>query len=169
MLLPVPLTVGPAFQPGPSGDLEVKLSASWLVCRQECIPQDGNFVLHIPVRGSVALHGADFDAAQRAVPTPLAGSAQANVAGKLVTLRVNGLPAAWQGKALQAFPEIGTLFDTSGTPGSATLASPLGAAGRRTGLAAATPGRAALRYPTSAAPIHPCCPWCCAGGTRLFS
>ena len=129
LLLPVPLTVGPAFQAGPSGDLEVKLSASWLVCRQECIPQDGNFVLNIPVKGSVAFHGADFDAAQRAVPTPLAGSAQANVAGKLLTLRVNGLPAAWQGKALQAFPEIGTVFDTTGTPGSATLATPLGADG----------------------------------------
>ena len=129
VVLPVPLTISPAFQAGPTGDMEIKLNASWLVCRQECIPQDGSFVLHVPVRGSVAIHGADFDAARAAAPTALAGSAQAEVVGNVVTVTVNGLPAAWQGQALQAFPEEGNLFETSGTPGLTTLASTLGAAG----------------------------------------
>ena len=129
LVLPVPLTISPAFQAGLKGDMEIKLNASWLVCRQECIPQEGSFVLQVPVRGSVALNGADFDAAQAAAPAPLAGSAKADIAGNLVTVTVSGLPAAWQGKALQAFPEVGNLFETSGTPSLTTLASELGAAG----------------------------------------
>ena len=129
VVLPVSLTISPAFQAGLTGDMEIKLNASWLVCRQECIPQDGSFVLHVPVRGSVAINGADFDAARTAAPTALAGSAQSEVAGNLVTVTVRGLPAAWQGKALQAFPELGNLFETSGTPNPTTLANPLGAAG----------------------------------------
>ena len=60
ILLPVPLTVASDFQPTPGGDLEVRLNASWLVCRQECIPQDGNFVLRVPAKGSTASHAADF-------------------------------------------------------------------------------------------------------------
>ena len=129
LVLPVPLTISPAFQAGLTGDLEIKLNASWLVCRQECIPQDGNFVLHVPVRGSVAINGADFDAARAAAPTALVGSAQSQVAGNVVTVTVSGLPAAWQGQALQAFPEISNLFETSGTPNPNTLTSTLGAAG----------------------------------------
>ena len=129
VVLPVPLTIGPAFQAGLAGDMEIKLKASWLVCRQECIPQDGSFVLHVPVRGSVALNGADFDTARAAAPMALAGSAQSEVAGNLVTVTVRGLPAAWQGKALQAFPEVSNLFETSGTPSPTTLASTLGVAG----------------------------------------
>ena len=138
VLLPVPLTVSPAFVPGISGDLEVKLSASWLVCRQECIPQDGNFVLHVPTKGSVALNGADFDAARLAAPTALTGSSHSELVGSVLTLTVTGLPPAWQGKALQAFPETATLFDTTGTPGAATLTAPLGATGGAQGWAGNT-------------------------------
>ncbi len=129
VLLPVPLALGPNFRAGLSGDLEIKLKASWLVCRQECIPQDGSFVLRVPVLGSVALNGADFDTARATAPVALAGSAESEVVGNRVTLTVRGLPAAWQGKALQAFPEISNLFETSGTPSPTTLASTLGADG----------------------------------------
>ena len=129
VVLPVPLTISPAFQPSLSGDMVIKLNASWLVCRQECIPQDGSFELHVPVRGSVALNGADFDASQAAAPTAHAGSAQSEVAGHVVTVSVSGLPAAWHGKPLEAFPEIGNVFETRGTPSPTTLASTLGEAG----------------------------------------
>ena len=129
VLLPVPLALGPNFRAGLSGDLEIKLKASWLVCRQECIPQDGSFVLRVPVLGSVALNGADFDTARATAPVALAGSAESEVVGNRVTVTVRGLPAAWQGKALQAFPEISNLFETSGTPSPTTLVSALGADG----------------------------------------
>ena len=63
VLLSVPLTVGKDFKAPSNGMLDVTLNASWLVCRQECIPQDGKFVLQVPTRGSTALQGAAFDAA----------------------------------------------------------------------------------------------------------
>ena len=116
VVLPVPLTISSAFQPSLTGDLEVKLSASWLVCRQECIPQEGNFVLRIPVRSSTALNGALFEAAQAAAPLPHTGSATARIDQTLMTVTVQGLPAGWQGKGLQAFPEVHTVFETTGTP-----------------------------------------------------
>ncbi|MFZ3219525.1 MAG: protein-disulfide reductase DsbD domain-containing protein, partial [Rhodoferax sp.] len=105
VLLPVPLTVTQAFQPPASGELEVRLTASWLVCRLECIPQEGTFVLRVPVRGSTAAHGSDFDTARQSRPQPLTGSARATVAGNALSISVSGLPAAWQGRALQVFPE----------------------------------------------------------------
>ena len=65
VLLPVPLTVDPAFA---GQQLDVQLQASWLVCRKECIPEEGKFSLRIPVMGSTGLHGAVFDAAFAAAP-----------------------------------------------------------------------------------------------------
>ncbi|MGH6639949.1 MAG: protein-disulfide reductase DsbD domain-containing protein, partial [Polaromonas sp.] len=47
VLLPVPLTVAPGFD---KSQLDVKLKAVWLVCRKECIPQEGEFTLSIPVK-----------------------------------------------------------------------------------------------------------------------
>ncbi|HEY5582718.1 MAG TPA: protein-disulfide reductase DsbD domain-containing protein, partial [Rhodoferax sp.] len=50
VLLPVPLSITSAFKPSLlNNDLEIKLKANWLVCRLECVPQDGEFVLHVPV------------------------------------------------------------------------------------------------------------------------
>jgi thiol:disulfide interchange protein DsbD len=37
VLLPVPLTVAPGFD---APHLDIKLTATWLVCRLECIPQE---------------------------------------------------------------------------------------------------------------------------------
>ena len=120
VLLPVPLEISKAFKPsGLNGDLEVKLFASWLVCRQECVPQEGNFVLRIPARGSMALHGASFEAARAAAPKPLAGpagSSVARVAADGLTLTVRGLPVAWQGKALDVFPETTEIIETAKSP-----------------------------------------------------
>ena len=119
VLLPVPLTIDKSFQPPASGMLDIRLTASWLVCRQECIPQEGNFVLHVPVQGSTASHGADFDAARAASPQPLSGSAQAQVSGDALVLTVTGLPAGWSGRALQAFPETANVTEPVSSPQTA--------------------------------------------------
>ncbi len=116
VLLPVPLTIGPGFQPGVlSGNLEVKLRASWLVCQKECIPQDGEFVLKMPARSSTASHRADFDAAAHAQPAPVADSSgSAVVVGpRALAVRVNGLPAAMRGKTLEFFPESPEVIETA--------------------------------------------------------
>lgn len=117
VLLPVQLTIGPGFKgSGALGDLEVKLNASWLVCRQECIPQDGDFVLRIPARGSMAVHGAAFEAALASAPKAHAGAATARIANGALQLQVAGLPAAWQGKALTALPETGEVAESNLVP-----------------------------------------------------
>jgi thiol:disulfide interchange protein/DsbC/DsbD-like thiol-disulfide interchange protein len=118
VLLPVPLTIAKDFQPSLAGDLEIRLAASWLVCKETCIPQEGNFVLRLPVQGSTALHGGAFDAARAAQPQAFAGNTQAQVNAQAVTVTVRGLPAAWQGKALNLYPETPELLETAATPGA---------------------------------------------------
>ena len=61
VLLPVPLSITPDFKPtGLNAELEIKLRASWLVCKLECVPQDGEFVLRLPNKGSTAIHTSHF-------------------------------------------------------------------------------------------------------------
>jgi thiol:disulfide interchange protein DsbD len=119
VLLAVPLTIGPEFRGnGVLGDLEVRLNASWLVCRQECIPQDGDFVLRIPTRGSMAVHGAVFDATFASAPKAHTGAVSARIERGSLRLQVAGLPAAWQGKALTALPEISEVAESNLVPTS---------------------------------------------------
>ena len=110
VLLPVPVTVAQTFAPGPlAKDITVQLKASWLVCRKECIPEEGNFTLQLPIQSTTALHSAAFDAAQKAQPQPLAkpsAQQQAQVDGDALQVRVAGLPAALRGKTLDLFPEM---------------------------------------------------------------
>lgn len=112
VLLPVPLTIAPGFQ---GKQLDIKLRASWLVCRIECIPQDGDFSLSIPVKSSTAINSATFAAAFAARPKPLApGASQIQVLDKAIQVSLTGLPAALQGKTLEFFPEIGEVIQPAG-------------------------------------------------------
>jgi len=122
VLLPVPVTVANRFAPGPlAKDVTVKLRASWLVCRKECIPEEGEFTLQLPLKSTTALHGAAFDAAARAQPQPvLAGTggivpdSQAQIAeGNTLQISVQGLPVALRGKQLDLFPETGEVMDNA--------------------------------------------------------
>jgi thiol:disulfide interchange protein DsbD len=112
VLLPVPLTVAPGFS---GSQLDIQLKAAWLVCRKECIPQEGEFTLRIPVKSSTAINGAAFqaafDAAPKALPT---GASQVEVSGKTLKVSLSGLPAALQGKNLAFFPETGSVIEPAG-------------------------------------------------------
>ncbi|MFT7402487.1 MAG: thiol:disulfide interchange protein/DsbC/DsbD-like thiol-disulfide interchange protein [Hydrogenophaga sp.] len=112
VLLPVPLTVDPSFA---GKEIEVKLYAAWLVCRKECIPEEGNFTLRLPVQGSTALNGRAFEATFAAAPVdqPAAGSTLQPEAQQL-QVALKGLPAAWRGQSLEFFPETSGLIE----PGS---------------------------------------------------
>ena len=114
VLLPVPLTIAPDFKPSITGDLPVKLKVSWLVCRQECIPEDGEFALSVPVRSTTAGNGAAFQASFDSQPKPLAGESQVEVAGQAIKVKVAGLPASVRGKNLEFFPETGEVIETAG-------------------------------------------------------
>jgi len=105
LLLPVPLTVSPGFA---GKTLDIKLSAQWLVCKDICIPQQGEFTLNLPVQASTALHGAAFERSLAAVPQAAPGSrARAELAdgAKILKISVSGLPVALQGRPLSFFAE----------------------------------------------------------------
>ena len=105
VLLPVPLTVATNFD---ATQLDIKLKAAWLVCKKECIPQEGDFTLSVPVKSSTAISGQLFQAAFDAAPKPLvAGASQILVSGNAINVSLIGLPAALGGKMLAFFPETG--------------------------------------------------------------
>jgi DsbC/DsbD-like thiol-disulfide interchange protein len=110
VLLPVPLTVAPGFA---GSQLEVKLKAAWLVCRKECIPQEGDFSLSIPVRSSTGTSSQLFKDTFAATPKALpAGPSQVDVGGgKAIRISLAGLPAALQGKTLALYPETGSVIE----------------------------------------------------------
>jgi thiol:disulfide interchange protein DsbD len=113
VLLPVPLTVAPGFG---ANQLEIKLKAAWLVCKKECIPQEGDFVLTIPARSSTGLSSNTFAAAFAASPKPLDGAgSRINVDAQAIKVSLSGLPASLQGKTLDFFPETGSVIE----PGAA--------------------------------------------------
>ncbi|MEY4884229.1 MAG: hypothetical protein RIS34_2083 [Pseudomonadota bacterium] len=123
VLLPVPLTITSAFKPPLlSGDIEVKLKAAWLVCKKECIPQEGDFAIRIPVKGSTALNAGLFQAAFDAQPRPLAAvsanpaDSRVTLDGQSIKLTVAGLPATLQGKTLAVFPETPEVIETAAQP-----------------------------------------------------
>ncbi len=112
VLLPVPLEISTLFKPDfLKPDLEVKLKAVWLVCKQECIPEEGEFTLKIPATSSTALSKAAFDAAFARYPQDLKAAANAKINGKQLEFSIRDLPAALRGKSLQIFPETPEVLD----------------------------------------------------------
>lgn len=112
VLLSVPVTVDAAFQ-SPDGQLTINLKAQWLVCKTECIPEEGEFVLKIPVSGSTVLKRSIFLEAQAREPKTHSGAITFLPSEKSLKLIVSNLPAGWQGKQLDAFPEVGEIIETA--------------------------------------------------------
>lgn len=109
LLLPVPILVADGFH-APS--LDVKLRADWLVCKDVCIPQSGEFSLSVPATPSTASHSAEFANTQAALPRkvgPVAASAQ--VDKDALAIDVRGLPRTLQGRAVHFFPEDAGVID----------------------------------------------------------
>ena len=119
VLLSVPVTVTPQFQLPVTGKLHIALQAQWLVCRQECIPQEGQFQLDLPARSATALHGALFDSAQAATPQALPGPHSAEIAdeGRTLRLRVEQLPPVWRGQTLALLPASANVMHNTAQSG----------------------------------------------------
>lgn len=119
VLLPVPLTITPEFKPSLlASELEIKLKANWLVCKKECIPEDGEFVLKLPTRSTTALNAPQFQASFDAQPRPVLSGTRgtiepstARVDGNALAITVQGLPVAVRGKRFEFFPETGEVID----------------------------------------------------------
>jgi thiol:disulfide interchange protein/DsbC/DsbD-like thiol-disulfide interchange protein len=112
VFLPVPLTVANTFQ-STANEITITLKAQWLVCKTECIPEEGEFALKLPVRGSNAINRTLFDNAKSAAPKLHSGAASFAPSDKQIKLSVAGLPVNWQGKVLEAFPEDGEIIEPS--------------------------------------------------------
>jgi len=121
VLLPVPLAVAPDFTPATSltgaDEIDIRLKASWLVCRKECIPEEGEFLLKLPPKSSTALHKADFDAALAAAPQALAAPATITIDGDKLAVHLEGLPASARGRTLEFFPETAEVIHAAAVQG----------------------------------------------------
>jgi len=114
VLLPVALTVPAGFR---ADTLDIQLQADWLVCKDVCIPESGNFSLKLPARAVTVAHAAAFDNARAMSPQTVATvRASAEVSDGALIVRVAGLPAAWHGRELQFFPELAGVTDNAAKP-----------------------------------------------------
>jgi len=103
VLLAVPVQISKAFKPGVT---DIKLQADWLVCKQECIPQTGQFELRLPAAASIANHGLVFEQLLDAQPSALSPATQnATFNPQGLELHISGLPTELHGHALKAFAE----------------------------------------------------------------
>jgi thiol:disulfide interchange protein DsbD len=115
LLLAVPVTASADFKGGAQTPLSIQLKAEWLVCRQECIPQEGQFTLNLRASTPWVQQAALFEASRQRLAQPLppvaantpsvtAGRATLSEDGRQLILRIPGLPSSLRGKTLTVFP-----------------------------------------------------------------
>jgi thiol:disulfide interchange protein DsbD len=113
-LLAIPLTLSTQFVPSAAQTLDIQLHANWLVCRLECIPQEGEFALRIPTRSSFVPQAAAFTDTLAQQPRALpSATATSSFDAQRMVLRVSGLPASLQGQTLSVFPDTPELVESA--------------------------------------------------------
>jgi thiol:disulfide interchange protein DsbD len=106
VLLVTPVQVDRQLQLSSSNPLEIGLVANWLVCRQECIPQEGRFKISLQPASSHALAAEAFKLILDHQPQKLSGSPiNARLSQQALEFSVPNLPASWVGKRIAVFPE----------------------------------------------------------------
>ena len=119
VLLVTPVQVAPKFKANEApSDITVQLHASWLVCKQECIPQEGDFVVRVPVKGSSVMAPEAFHAALANQAQMLTGKHEAVIAedGRTLTLKVETLPPELSSGAWTVFPQTPNVMLNNATP-----------------------------------------------------
>jgi len=119
VLLVTPVQVAPKFKANEApSDITVQLHASWLVCKQECIPQEGDFVVRVPVKGSTVMAPEAFQAALANQAQMLTGKHEAVIAedGRTLTLQVETLPPELSSGAWTVFPQTPNVMRNNATP-----------------------------------------------------
>ena len=119
VLLVTPVQVGPKFKASASEtDITVQLRASWLVCKQECIPQEGEFLVRVPVKGSTVMVSEAFQAALSNQALPLKGNHSAVIAedGRTLTLKIDALPPELSAGAWTIYPQTANVMRNSAAP-----------------------------------------------------
>ena len=114
VLLAVAVKVTSAYRIPINGQLPVQLHSNWLVCRLECIPQEGEFALQLPTQSSFAPHAKAFTSLIEQQATQLAPPQKAaRFEGDFLVASVDGLPANWVGQKLSIFPTEPELLESS--------------------------------------------------------
>jgi len=111
MVLPVRITLPAELAIGSSVPLQVK--ASWLVCKEECIPGEAVLTLQLPIAGSATRDGrweALFAAAQAAKPEVVTWAAHWSDAGDDVDVLIQDHGGITDFSTLEVFPQAGTLI-----------------------------------------------------------
>ena len=124
VLLPTPVQIND--RPAAGSDFTVKLTANWLVCKTECIPEEARFELTIPSQTTSTARGRHATAFEAALARTPASDPALTMTARIkvedptqLQWAVTGLPADWRGKALELFPETTGLI-APGSPWSAS-------------------------------------------------
>jgi len=113
-LLAVAVKVTSSYRAQINGQLPVQLHANWLVCRLECIPQEGDFVMQFASQSSFAPRAQAFTRLLKQQPTQLgAPQKTARFEGDFLIASVEGLPPSWAGQKLTIFPTDPELLESS--------------------------------------------------------
>jgi thiol:disulfide interchange protein DsbD len=119
VLLVVPIKVSTHFKPIESSDLvNIQLQANWLVCKQECIPQEGKFQMALPLKGATVPARADFAKALNLQATPVKGQHIAKIAqdGRSLQLTLAALPSELQSGDWTVFPQTANVMQNNASP-----------------------------------------------------
>ena len=117
VLLATPVQVGPKFKAS-AADITVQLHANWLVCKQECIPQEGDFSVRIPLKGSTAMAPEAFEAALSKQAQVLKGDHKALISddGRSLQLTLDKLPTEFSNGPWTVFPQTANVVLNNAAP-----------------------------------------------------
>ena len=104
LVTPVIVSQGTQFL---GSNLEIKLHANWLVCKDECVPQEGEFLLSLPIKSSSAMEAASFEAVIAQQPKAISNLNQIlEIRDSYLVGHILNLPIEAQAGKTQLFPEI---------------------------------------------------------------
>ena len=119
LLLVMPIQVSKTFKPkGNETSVQIDLHANWLVCKQECIPQEGDFSLKLPIQGATSMAQGAFEKALQLQAQPLKGKhlAQISKDGRTLDVSLAQLPPELQNNDWTVFPQTANVVQNSAAP-----------------------------------------------------
>ncbi len=119
LLLVTPIQVSKSFKPqGNETSVQIDLHANWLICKQECIPQEGSFSLRVPIKGATSVAASAFENALQLQAQPLKGKHRAQISkdGRSLDLTLAQLPPELQNSEWTVFPQTANVVQNSAAP-----------------------------------------------------
>ncbi len=125
VLLVTPITVS-ASSNFLGSTIDIGLHANWLICKQECIPQEGDFRLKVPLKSSSALDATDFLNILDHQPIELSKPKQfLEINGNKLTGQIRGLSKEFMDFPMILFPELSEIVADPKPEVNPNAASPI--------------------------------------------